>query len=883
MLSPLINIAPFRDAIAENQLILTANQRLAMQIKQAWGQLSQDQNTPVWRSPRVMSIEHWLMFLWDELKDQNHPLVSQLSIVGTMQNQYYWEKALTQGQSDLTLDLSFASMAANCHDLLQRWTIDFNEITESSSSLEKFKHWATQYQTLLNKNKLVTPPQAWQLIEDCFVAGALNKEPKINLYGFQSISPLQQRLLETTASQYDCIQPNQSPVSARSIECSDPTTEFAVASKWAALELLKNPNQRIGILIPDLNNSLTQVVRIINETLAEQNCSTAVNISAGVKLSDTALIKAAFNCLDLFDFKLPLNQWLCILNSPFNLFEKLPIQFKVNCELKLRALKSYSLGLDQFIQVIRGQQSSLENSDEIQNDIEPLYSFQQFNRENKAHQYSFSQWADILDKTVKQLGWPGLSQPTSIQYQQIQQWDKLLAKLAELDNLGVEVGRSKALYFLNKLANEHLFHPQTGDAPLQVLGLLEGVGLVFDKLWVTGMHSGNLPTSGSIDPVLSANFQRQHQMPFSVPEKELTIAKSLLSSFKENTQQLFLSYPLSDGKTPLEPSALIKNIEPQGFTELVSQVEPAHWLQQADQTELLEDPGYAFNPMLEPIRGGSSILKHQSTCPFNAFAIHRLWALDLDEPSIGLEAMDKGSIVHEILRRLWDNWKTSCVFMALSDEQLEVQTEDTVKTVLLEQAKTHSWLQGENYLALEQQRMSKMILQWLEVEKQRPSFEVIKTEQKITMDFGDLKISLSLDRLDKVQDQSVVIDYKTGNVSSSAWHGERPKDPQLPLYVLASEPKPEGCFFGHLKGTKFKYIGLSKDPIITGLKPADDWQLQIDEWQTAINQLAQEFIQGKASVIKYHDSEFNYQTELLPLNRWHERNDIERLLKGSKP
>ena len=881
MLSPLINIAPFRDAIAENQLILTANQRLAMQIKQAWGKLSQDQNTQVWRSPRVMSIEHWLMFLWDELKDQNHPLVNQLSIVGTMQNQYYWEKAI--GQSDLSLDKSFANMAANCHDLLQRWTINFNEITESSSSLDKFKHWATQYHTLLNKNKLVTPPQAWQLIGDCFEDRALDKETQINLYGFQSISPLQQRLLEITAEEYRHIQPKNRPVNARSIECSDPNAEFAVASKWAALELLKNPNQRIGILIPDLNNSLTQVVRIINETLAEQNCSTAVNISAGVKLSDTALIKAAFNCLDLFDFKLPLNQWLCILNSPYNLFEKLPIQFKVNCELKLRALKSHSLGLDQFIQVIRGQQSSLENSDEIQNDIEPLYSFQQFNRENQAHQYSFSHWADILDKTVKKLGWPGLRQPTSIQYQQIQQWDKLLAKLAELDNLGIEVGRSKALYFLNKLASEQLFHPQTGDAPLQVLGLLEGAGLVFDKLWVTGMHSSNLPTSGSIDPVLSANFQRQHQMPFSVPEKELTIAKSLLSSFKENTEQLFLSYPLSDGKTPLEPSALIKDIEPQDLTELVSQIEPAHWLQQSNQSILLEEPGYAFNPALEPIRGGSSLLKNQSTCPFNAFARHRLWALDFNEPSIGLEAMDRGSIVHEILYRLWDNWKTSSVLMALSDEQLAVQTEDTVQTVLLEKAKTHSWLQGENYLALEQQRMSKMILQWLEIEKQRPSFEVIGTEQKITMDFGDLKISLILDRLDKVQGQSVVIDYKTGNVSNTAWYGQRPTDPQLPLYVLASEPKPEGCFFANLKGTKFKFLGLSKDPIISGLKPADNWQLQIDEWQTAVDNLAQEFLAGKASVTQYNKNEFNYQTELLPLNRWHERNDIQRLLKGSKP
>ena len=880
MLSPLINIAPFHEAIAENQLILTANQRLAMQIKQAWGKLSQDQNTSVWRSPRVMSIEHWLMFLWDELKDQNHPIVSQLSIVGTMQSQYYWEKVIAQ--SDESLDKSFASMAANCLDLLQRWSIDFNEITDSGSSLDKFKYWASQYQRLLNKNKLVTLPQAYQLIGDCYAAGALDKESQINLYGFQSISPLQKSLLETTAEKYRSIQPKKDQVNARTIECADPSSEIAVASKWAALKLLKNPNQRIGILIPDLNNCLTQTVRILNETLAQQNCSTAVNISAGVKLSETALIKAAFNCLDLFNFDLPLSQWLCILHSPFNLFEKLPIQFKVDCELTLRALKSHSLGFDQFIQVIRGQQSKLENSDEVQSIIEPLYSFQQFNRENKANQYSFSHWADILDKTVKQLGWPGLSQPSSIQYQQIQQWDKLLTKLSELDNLGIEVGRSKALYYLNKLASEQLFHPQTGDAPLQVLGLLEGAGLVFDKLWVTGMHSGNLPTSGSIDPVLSANFQRQHEMPFSVPEKELMIAKSLLSSFKENTKQLFLSYPLSDGKTPLEPSTLIKYIEPQDIKALVGDMQPATWLKQSDQTDLLEEPGYAYNPALEPIRGGSSILKHQSTCPFNAFAIHRLWALDLDEPSIGLEAMDRGSIVHEILYRLWDNWKKSSALMALSTEQLSQKVEGTIQVVLLEQTKTHSWLQGENYLALEQQRLSKMILQWLEVEKQRPSFEVIDTEQKITMNFGDLKITLILDRLDKVQGQNVVIDYKTGNVSSSAWYGERPKDPQLPLYVMASEPMPEGCFFGHLKGTKFKFLGLSKDPIITGIKPADDWQLQIDKWQTALNHLAQEFIQGKASVIKYHDSEFNFQTELLPLNRWHEQDDIQRLIKGSK-
>jgi probable DNA repair protein len=879
MLPPLINIAPFRDAIEKNQLILTANQRLAAQIQQSWG-LSISHKDPVWKAPRVMALEHWLNFCWDELQDQNHPLVSRLSIVGTVQSQYYWEKAINQ--SDVSLATSFASMASDCLDLLQRWNLDFNQVPESGDSFTKFKHWATEYQRLLSKNKLVTTPQAWQLIADGFSAGALDQELEIHLYGFQSISPIQQNLLMNATMTLTHTKIDNDPADVCLIECADPAAELTAASKWAALELLKNANQRIGLLIPDLNNNLTQVVRIINEALAEQNCSTAVNISAGVKLADTTMIRAALDCLNLLNYQLPMNQWLSLLHSPFNLFEKLPIQFKVDCELKLRALKSYTLNLAQFVQIIRAQQSNLSNPDDIQQHIEPLYEFQRQTRQYQAHQHSLSEWADNLNNCVKQLGWPGISQPSSIQYQQIQQWDKLLAKLTELDNLGIEVGYSKALYFLNKLASEQLFHPQTGDAPLQVLGLLEGAGLVFDKLWVSGMHSGNLPTSGSIDPVLSANFQRQYQMPFSVPENELTIAKHLLSSFKENTEQLFLSYPISDGKTPLEPSALVKDIAPQGLTELIGDIEPAHWLYQSNQSHLLEEPGYPLNAELEPIRGGSSLLKNQSICPFNAFARHRLWAVDLDEPNIGLEAADRGSIIHEVLYRLWDNWKTSSVLMALSDEQLNLQINNTIQTVLIEQAKTHRWLQGVNYLELEQQRISNMIFQWLEIEKQRSDFEVIATEQKTTLCFGDLNITLIMDRLDNVNGKPVVIDYKTGNVNGNAWYGERPQDPQLPLYVLASQPSPEGCFFANLKGTKFKFLGLSKDSVISGIKPVDDWQLQIDQWQTAIDHLAHEFIQGKASVTPYHDSDFNYQSELFPLNRWHERNDIQRLLKDSK-
>ena len=200
------------------------------------------------------------------------------------------------------------------------------------------------------------------------------------------------------------------------------------------------------------------------------------------------------------------------------------------------------------------------------------------------------------------------------------------SSFGELDNLGIEVSRAKAFKYLQRMANDHLFHPQTGDAPLQVLGLLEAAGLQFDQLWIIGMHSGNMPANGSMDPVLPTSFQRQQQMPFSVPETELTIGKKLLNSFQSNAVQLVLSFPLTDGKTPLEKSPLIQGIPKQDLHTVVENLNLPQWLDQPDQCLLIKDPGYGFDSSVEAIRGGSSVLKNQSTCPFNAFAIHRLWA-----------------------------------------------------------------------------------------------------------------------------------------------------------------------------------------------------------------------------------------------------------------
>ena len=138
----------------------------------------------------------------------------------------------------------------------------------------------------------------------------------------------------------------------------------------------------------------------------------------------------------------------------------------------------------------------------------------------------------------------------------------------------------------------------------------------------------------------------------------------------------------------------------------------------------------------------------------------------------------------------------------------------------------------------------------------------------------DLEISLKLDRIDSVNGNLVVIDYKSGEVTASHWDGVRPKDPQLPLYVLASEPQANGCAFAQVKAGKIKFTGVSASDLIPEVKPLETWNAQVAKWEHAIGALAEEFTSGIAQVEVFDSGSFQFQNYLLPLNRWHEESDI---------
>lgn len=882
MLPPLIDIRPFCAAIEADELILTSNQRLAAKITQAWGERMARENHGAWQAPRVFAIEHWLAQCWEQLQDQNHSLTHGLAIVGKQQSAYYWERAISQQTPDLIG--SYTKTAEKTLAVLQNWQLAPELVEGNNPSVVQFKAWAAAYAQLLKRNGLVTVAESWQLVHQGFAASALPEETSILLYGFQSMPPLQTAVLEKASTRVNSLSmqaptldatDQTQPCDVGTLACADSRQELNVAANWAASQLAANPHQRIGLVIPDLNHRLQASMRQIDEALQGHGIEIPVNVSAGVPLTDTPLIQGALQLLGMLRHKRPLQEWLDCLYSPYSLFAQLPIQVRTDIELSLRATRRFEFTLDQFVAAMRASQASEQSEPEstLAPVLEPLVALQQRQRLQATGLKSFTGWAAYFAEFLETFGWPGSRAIDSLEYQQRQQWKNTLEQLTELDNLNFEVGLTKASTYLQQLAQDRVFHPQTGDAPLQVLGLLEASGLRFDQLWILGMSSQKFPSSVAINPMLPAELQRQQQMPHALPQRELEIAKDLLRGFQANSQRLILSYPEFADEEQLDPSPVIRHLPALGspdFAPLV-RLQP-QWLQQRDVTEVFPDPGPSYHTDQERIKGGASLLKNQSACPFNAFAIHRLWAEPLEQPSHGLSAADRGSILHEIMYRLWGQWQNSARLQALSEQQIHQQLNDTVVATLARFAPEHRVLQGAQYLRLEQQRLCKLIGQWLEEELRRPAFEVIALEQQISVNFADLNLTMRLDRVDRIADKTLIIDYKTGEVTPGNWLGPRPKDPQLPLYLLASDPQANGCAFAQIKGGKIGFIGHSDSQLIQEKKPIDDWSAQIAQWQQALSGLAAEFVSGHATVEVFDQTAFRHQAYLLPLNRWHEQN-----------
>ena len=139
-----------------------------------------------------------------------------------------------------------------------------------------------------------------------------------------------------------------------------------------------------------------------------------------------------------------------------------------------------------------------------------------------------------------------------------------------------------------------------------------------------------------------------------------------------------------------------------------------------------EEPAAVVPWPVEQEAGGSEVLKRQAACAFQSFATRRLGVRAMEESDWGLEPRERGSVVHRILQRLWEELKSREGLIAARDEgRLQAMIQQQVQTELQQygrhiDARKQRWSRA--YLDAEEERVVSLIEEWLLYEAQRAPF-----------------------------------------------------------------------------------------------------------------------------------------------------------------
>jgi probable DNA repair protein len=350
-------------------------------------------------------------------------------------------------------------------------------------------------------------------------------------------------------------------------------------------------------------------------------------------------------------------------------------------------------------------------------------------------------------------------------------------------------------------------------------------------------------------------------MPHATAQLDWNLARAITERLLASAPEVHFSYSCQKEGVETRPSHLIAQLAgpPQPLPQdLVAPAIPD------PLTEEFEDASrIPFPP--GKVEGGSSVLTSQSQCPFKAFATSRLAAQCWELAEAGLTASQRGTLLHAVLHALWkdpppDGIRSLDELQKLKDRRPFVATH--VRRVLHDKipAELRERLPRRN-LELEELRLIMLVTEWLDYEAARLPFTVAETEVKRTVHLAGLTFDLRLDRIDRLNDGSqLVIDYKTGDVSPKSWELPRPDDVQLPLYAgyaLGKNKKLGGLVFAKVRPGKPEYAGRLRDARTTLIaklsgntnlvkKPLSDELLL--NWKKYIDQLAKDFLAGRAEV-----------------------------------
>lgn len=832
--------------------MLTASGRLARQLTQAWNAEQLAAGRSAWPSPDILPWNAWLRRAWDSSLSLDEGAV----LLGSSRELALWERVIAESPgADLLLHLpATAGAAADAWKLLHAWQLPLEGAEwDGSEETRAFKNWAESFREICRERRWLDEARLPDLLR-ARLAGGWPASRRLELAGFDEFTPQQSALLDALRAAGTEIVERPHPAAraaARVAVCEDSSGEIAAAARWARGLLEEGARGPIGIVTPELPALRSRVERIFREVL-EPGALTGIagrahpafHLSAGPALADYPAIRAAFLVLELGRGHLSLAETGSLLRSPFLAGADREMTSRATLDAGLRRRRDLQVSLPSL--AAAGASCPVLT--------QGLDAFREQWRETPRRGRP-SEWARHFSALLRALGWPGERSMSSGEFQTIEAWRELLSEFASLDLCLPGLEFSPALARLRRMAAGAMFQPEAGDAPVQVLGVLEAAGLRFEHLWVMGLDDETWPAPARPNPFLPRAWQRERGLPHASAEREFSYSFRALARLVASADSaVILSFPKRDGERDPRPSPFLNGVPLLEEGELRVSPSPV-FLEAVRQTGGLEDrPSEAPVPLPDStdVPGGAVIFKLQAACPFRAFATLRLGAEPLEEGEFGLAPDERGRLLHAALERLWSELGSHENLCAWSAERLQALIQDAVAGAVQECRPLRRGGSNSRYASIEQRRLEKLLGEWLEIERQRGPFTVVKQEGARQVEWGGLVFRIRVDRIDQLAGgRQAILDYKSGEHAVAEWDGERPDEPQLPLYALTHSQEPAAVLFAQLKTGGLRFKGYAREEVVAaGVTTLDErsWNERMLEWRAALTRLAEDFRAGRAEV-----------------------------------
>ncbi len=805
-------------------------------------------------------------------------------ILNGIEEKLLWESSIKQYKKsffDLSNIENLSETAIQANRLIDQFNISENTLKSEERSEEHtfFNAWRLIFKKYCSDKNVITFNNLLKITEEHIKNGDISIEHPLHFVNFEFIAPIEESFIEACKTQVDIefFKASQTTPYIESRVFLNEEHECMQIVEWCKTQI--ENNKKILIVTPQLDQIIDRLTSMLDKTFHPETFTPSLSQEKRI-------------------YQFSLNTPLFHLSMVYLNFKLIEVAARGTSKInELKNILSHSgwseskelcrrYRLINYLERKRRGNISIKDLIEMSELIEDLndeipYLKTHLNQIYASHhewriKRNPSGWIKAFDMYLKNIQSSLLNPKDAFEESIYEVWNKTNETIASLDNLMGEISIQEMLdvlqYYLKKTTHQH---QHQGNFKIDILGFHESVYEKYDATWIMNLNEHHWPIPHQYNPFIPIKIQ--HDRHISTHEKRHLNASKILDKFIHTSPFVTLSYAKKMGEEEIFPSPTLYSFVSSKLLEDTNFKYKKNKLNH-EFIEYIEDNTSNKIEVQKTVKSGIKLLEAQSICPAWAFYEFRLGAKQIeDEDEENLTTRLRGNLFHKTLEEFWTEYKSSSLVSALNEKELSKKIQEiTHKNISIER-KNYPRILSE-FFNIEEMRLISYLEKWIHHELKRGDFEVKETEKNIPIHLGCLNFNIKIDRIDEVNQNNIVIDYKSGTTKTlNEWFLNAYGELQMPFYALFASNKPiDAIAIGLINAAKPQWIGIGRDKdLLQGIKDStatqyQSWDDLIGFWKCRIDDAIKSYESGNAAVKFTREKDIAY-CQVKPILRLPER------------